>query len=159
MADVSIKSKVTVTNFKPKTVPFDSYKDKPAVVGYIIGRVMGISERTDTRTGEMYRGLSGTFKQLIGADFRAPKEVLGAGICYLPDSFQNMVEQAWNDAGGKGAVVDFVYEVSLGRRGEQDYEWVFREMRPAAAVDPLASLMQETQAALPAPEKEKPASK
>lgn len=150
MSHVS-KSKISFSIFKPKTVAFDAYKDSPYKVGIIAGRATGLSQRTDDRTGEVYTGLKGSFRAFLGND-ASPKseDTVSSGIIYLPDAWLHPIVDAFEAAKAADDIapsVDFVYEVCLGRRGEQDYEWVVRDLRPAGRVDPLASVIESATAA------------
>lgn len=156
MANREQKSKVSFSVFKPKTVQFDKYKDKKFLVGILIGRATGKFERTDQRNDETYVGVKGAFKAVLGGDaLQKPEQVaatigtdaensIASGICYMPDSWLHPIIDALVTADEAGAVaptVEFVYAIYLGRRGEQDYEWIVEDLRPVESVDPLAAIM------------------
>lgn len=158
------KGKVTFSNFKPKTVQFSLYEKEPYRVGLFIGRATGAKEKVDDRTHEKYTALVGVFKAVIGHDADPSKpetltDAVVSGVAYLPPAWQEQIEAALKESTAPGSVVEFVYEVMIGRRGEQDYEWIVRDLRPPTNDDPLASLMASAApvAALPSPEADKPA--
>jgi hypothetical protein len=146
MAHVS-KGSVSLSVFRPKTVQFDNYKDKPYKVGIFVGRATDTFSKIDARNDTEYHGLKGAFKAILGNDAGPQSaESVSSGICYLPEAWLGPIQDALKE-GGEGTVVEFVYEVQLVRRGEQDYSWQIVDLRPAKAVDPLASLIADTSTA------------
>lgn len=146
MAHVS-KGKVSFSVLKPKTVVFDLYKDAPYKLGVLVGSATNVKRKIDDRDGKEYVMLIGAFKMIIGHDASpASPDSISSGVCYMPDAWMAPIVQAFENAGKDGPhglSVDFVYEISVGRRGEQDYEWIVRDLRPPTATDPLAALMNE----------------
>jgi len=140
MSHVS-KGSVSLSVYKPKTIPFEKYEKQSYKVGVFVGRCTGSFVKVDTRNDNEYVGLKGAFKAIIGNDAGpASPDSVSSGVCYMPDAWMNPIIDALK-TGGEGAVVEFVYEVRLSRRGEQDYSWEIVDLQPAKAVDPLASLM------------------
>ena len=143
MAHIS-KGKVTFSVFAPRRVNPDLYANGPYKVGLLLGRATSISERTDERNDETYVGLRGSFRAFVGHDaMPGGPDSVSSGICYMPDAWQGpIIDQlrAAKDAGVIGASVDFVYEVCLGKRGEDAYEWIVKSLIPASAADPLEAL-------------------
>lgn len=157
------KGKVTFSNFKPKTIHFSLYEKEPYRVGLFVGRAVAAKQKIDDRTQEKYTALVGVFKAIIGHDADPSKpetmtDAVVSGVAYLPPAWQEQIEAILN-SGEDGTVVEFVYEVMIGRRGEQDYEWIVRDLRPPTSDDPLGSLIAASAAvskpAIAAPEKGK----
>lgn len=139
------KAKVSFSILKPKTVEFKLYKDAPYKLGVLVGSASGFKQKIDDRDGKEYVQLQGAFKMIIGHDASpSSPDSVSSGVCYMPDAWMNPIISALRglgDSAAVGATVDFVYEVSIGKRGEQDYEWIVRDLRPPQAADPLAALM------------------
>lgn len=150
------KSKVSFSTFKPKSVGFAKYETSKYLVGILIGRATGRFERTDTRNDEKYVGIKGAFKVARASEAnRTPEMVastlgtdaedsVSSGICYMPDAWLLPildVLEAAKEAGAVAPTVDFVYGVYLGRRGDEDYEWIVEDLRPVESVDPLNAVI------------------
>jgi len=139
------KAKVSFSVLKPKTVDHKLYEKAPYKLGVLVGSASGFKNKIDDRDGKEYVQLQGAFKMIIGHDASpASPDSISSGVCYMPDAWMNPIISALRglgDSASVGATVDFVYEVSIGKRGEQDYEWIVRDLRPPQAADPLAAIM------------------
>lgn len=146
MSHVS-KGKVSFSVLKPKTVSFELYKDAPHKLGVLVGRATSVKNKTDDRNEAEYTMLIGAFQMFIGHDVHPAKpETMGnsisSGVCYMPDAWMAPIVDTLKAAGNDiGSAVQFVYEISIGRRGEQDYEWIVRDLQPPKEGNVLATIM------------------
>lgn len=115
-------------------------------LGTIVGMAVGISTRTND-TGEVFEGLKGEFRG-IPADENKP--IVESGILYLhPGMFERVAVQFRGD--NPARQVGFALEIYTKKANNKaGYEYAFRPIREAEAVDPLAPLMEMVAAAQPA---------
>jgi hypothetical protein len=147
MAHIS-KGKVSFSVLKPKTIDFSKYKDEPYKLGVLVGNATSVKTKTDDRNDAEYTMLIGAFQMFIGNDVHPLKpetmtSSVSSGVCYMPDAWMAPIIDTLKGAGdlGPGAGVKFVLEISIGRRGEQDYEWIVRDLQPPKQDNVLATIL------------------
>lgn len=144
-------TKVTFSQFKPKSFGSKEYETKPLSVGFVIGEVTRLTNKTDARSGEVFNGLGGSFRLVMSAEtdlakaLESAKEgsILQSGICYLPEAFQGPIEDAFKAGEETNATVRFAIRVEIAKRGEDAYQWQCHDLMPVTSASPLDAIAAE----------------
>lgn len=144
----TLKSKITLTNFRPArllALPEDQFR---LMLGTLVGRATGVVQRKSTDDEQVFEGLGGMFMAVVDKD-----EPIRSGVLFMPDSFIQpliaMLSDEVNKKSGEvirpGAdAVEFAYNVwAVRSKNAVGREWELEAiMDPKAEepVDPLANL-------------------
>jgi hypothetical protein len=143
------KSKITLSDFKPKRIASEPDTVNRLFVGTLVGRATGVVRRTDTNKQETYEGLGGLFEaNVTGSD--APVQ---SGVLFMPDTFINsliaMLSDKTDSKTGEiitpaADAVQVAYKVFVVRDGNpQGYSWQLESIVDPTvekAPDPLEAL-------------------
>lgn len=144
----TLKSKITLTNFRPArllALPEDQFR---LMLGTLVGRATGVVQRKSPEGEQVFEGLGGMFMAQVDKD-----EPIRSGVLFMPDSFvqpliamlSDEVDKTTGEVVRKGAdAVEFAYNVwAIRAKNAVGREWELEAiMDPQAEepTDPLANL-------------------
>lgn len=128
---------------------------KSMVLGTLIGRATGFTERKSPKDGQIFEGLSGNFRS-VPADPK--REELESGVLFIPDAFHNIIADQLrprkktdtNPDGDPNACIEFIFEITVIRaKNPAGYSWDFRPLMGEVKnpLDELFGRLQEHQKA------------
>jgi len=154
----TLKSKITLTNFRPARLLALPETETRLMLGLLVGRATGVVQRKSPEGEQVFEGLGGMFKASVDKD-----EPIRSGVLFMPDSFirpiiamlSDEVDKKTGEVLKKGSdAVEFAYKVwAVRAKNAAGREWELEAiMDPKAEepVDPLAELEARLAPAVPA---------
>lgn len=114
-------------------------------LGALVGAADGFVQRTNPKDGEVFEGMTGSFR-VIPDD--PEREVIESGVLFIPDAFHNKVAAQLRAIGldekGRllqGATVEFAFQINVIRANNpQGYSWEFKPLMEFEGENPLDRL-------------------
>lgn len=144
----TLKSKITLTNFRPARLLALPETETRLMLGTLVGRATGVVRRKSPEGEQVFEGLGGMFMAQVDKD-----EPIRSGVLFMPDAFINPLLEMISDEVDKktgevikqGAeAVEFAYNVwAVRAKNAVGREWELEAiMDPQAEepMDPLANL-------------------
>lgn len=163
-----LKTKITLTDFRPKRIVNEPDEVRRLYLGTLIGRATAVVSRT-MPNAQTFEGLAGEFE----ANVMGEKEPVQSGVLFMPDTFIAsliaMLSEKTDSKTGEiiekaADAVNIAFRIfSIKADNPQGYSWQLESIRDPkveASKDHLAELrtlvspVDTAQAALNAPEKE-----
>lgn len=141
--ELSVKSKITLTDFNPKRISTLPDTEKVLKLGVLIGRAVDTVERQSPDKSTTFIGIRGDFEAYFAPFVDASGKTVTpdpwkSGVLFMPETFQDAIIALISDKvdGKTGEVleagaeaVNFAYDVAVQRAGNaQGYEWVLRPL-------------------------------